>query len=227
LGTAALCLEWPSPAGNTPLGPGPFPNVPMLAVNGGFDMRTPVANAAAIVREFPQGHLLVVPGVGHSVLTADFSFCSQRAVRAWILGTVLPAAAECPRVPAAVKTLAAFPKASPAKAPASTLGVAAKTVREAEAMWLQAVFASNPIAPAGLYGGKLVSTGGGTGFTLTRYSVAPGVVVSGKIRAAFGTPFVFTGTVRVSGPKAAAGTLHVSRTTLSGMLGGRRVSVRL
>jgi pimeloyl-ACP methyl ester carboxylesterase len=226
LGTASLCLEWPSPAGNAPLGAGPFPNVPMLAVNGGFDLRTPVANAAAIVSQFPQGHLIVVPGVGHSVLTTDFSFCSQRAVRSWMLGTTLPATAECPRVPAWIKTLTTFPRVAPPKTPQSTLAVAVKTVHEAEAAWLQALFAQDPIAPAGLYGGKLIVRGGG-GFTLTRYSVAPGVLLSGKINATIGAPSVFTGTVRVSGPKAAAGTLRITRTTLSGTLAGRRVSARL
>ncbi len=226
LGTASLCLEWPSPAGSTPLGAGPFPNVPMVAVNGGFDLRTPVANAAAIVSQFPQGHLIVVPGVGHSVLTTDFSSCSQRAVRAWMLGSTLPAVAECQRVPAWVKTLTTFPKAAPPKTPTSTLAVAAKTVHEAEAAWLQTLFSQVPIAPAGLYGGKLVARGG-EGFTLTRYSVAPGVLVSGKVNATIGAPSVFTGTVRVSGPKAVAGTLRITRTTLSGTLGGRRVSARL
>ena len=226
LGSASLCLEWPSPAGNTPLGPGPFPNVPMLAVNGGFDIRTPVANAAAIVGQFPQGHLLVVPGVGHSVLTTDFSFCSQRAVRAWIQGAILPAAAECPRVPALVGTLAAFPRAVPAKTPRSTIGVAGKTVREAEATWLQTLFSPRPIAPAGLYGGKVVS-GGSSGFTMRRYSVVPGVLVSGRIKVKVGAPFVFTGTVRVAGPKAVTGTLRVTRRTISGTLGGRRVSIKL
>ena len=53
--TPIFCEQWPSPAGNTPLGPGPFPNVPVLAVNGGFDLRTPVANAVTVISQFPQG----------------------------------------------------------------------------------------------------------------------------------------------------------------------------
>src|SRR5439155_10399348 len=39
LGTAYFCEQWPSPAGNTPLGPGAYPNVPVLAVGGGFGLR--------------------------------------------------------------------------------------------------------------------------------------------------------------------------------------------
>jgi pimeloyl-ACP methyl ester carboxylesterase len=224
IGTASLCLEWPSPAGNTPLGVGPFPNVPVLLVNGGYDLRTPVANAAAIARQFPQSHLIVVPGVGHSVLTADFSFCAARAVRQWIQGAALPGSAECPRGPALVKTLTAFPRVS-ARTAQATLSVAVKAVREAEATWLQVLFSSTTLSPAGLYGGALASDS--SGFTLKRYSVAPGVFVSGRITAKIDAPIAFTGTVKVSGPKAVSGTLRVTPTTLSGTLGGRRVSARI
>jgi hypothetical protein len=52
-----------------------------MAVSGGFDMRTPTTSATDVVGRFHQGRLLVVPGVGHSVLGADASFCSQQAVR--------------------------------------------------------------------------------------------------------------------------------------------------
>ncbi len=76
LGNADFCLGWPSPSGGAALGTGPLPNVPMLAVSGGFDLRTPTANAVSVVARFPQGKLLVVPGVGHSTLTADFSGCA-------------------------------------------------------------------------------------------------------------------------------------------------------
>ena len=110
LGTAYFCEQWPSPSGNTPLGPGPYPNVPVLAVSGGYDLRTPTASAIAVISQFPQGRLIVVPGVGHSVLTADFSYCSQRATRQWILGTLeAPTQAACPRVPPLVKILGVFP----------------------------------------------------------------------------------------------------------------------
>jgi len=226
LGTAYFCEQWPSPAGNTPLGPGPYPNVPVLAVDGGFDMRTPVANALSVVNQFPQGRLIVVPGVGHSVLTADFSFCSQSAVRAWILGTLnAPTLAQCPRVPSLAKILGTFPRRPAKRTPKATLGVVSKAVREAEATWLQTLFSGASFAPPGLYGGKLVGEKSGNGFTITRYSIAPGVFVTGKI--AFldvGPPITYKGTVRVSGPAVAAGTLTFDKNAVSGRLGGRRIS---
>ena len=225
LGTAFYCEQWPSPAGNTPLGPGPLPNVPVLAVNGGFDVRTPTSNAVTVVSQFPQGRLLVVPGVGHSVLTTDFSFCSQRAVRAWILGTfVAPTQAQCPRVPPLVKILGALP-AKPAKRTVeATLAAATKTMREAQATWLQLLFSTTNFTPRGLHGGKLANTSNGDGFTLTRYSLAPGVLLTGKINFVdLGPPTTYKGTVKVSGPAAVAGTLSFTKNSVSGTLGGRRV----
>jgi pimeloyl-ACP methyl ester carboxylesterase len=225
LGTAFFCEQWPSPAGNTALGAGPLPNIPVLAVNGGYDVRTPTANALAVISQFPQGRLLVVPGVGHSVLTADFSYCSQRAVRSWILGTlVAPTQAACPRVPPLVKILGAFPGRPGSPTVKSTLAIASKALREAEATWLQLLFSSAEFAPRGLYGGKLVTAKNGNGFTLTRYSIAPGVFVSGKLTLQdIGPPSTYTGTVKVSGSAVVAGTLRVTKNAVSGTLGGRRV----
>jgi pimeloyl-ACP methyl ester carboxylesterase len=225
LGTAFFCEQWPTPSGNTPLAQGPYPNVPVLAINGGYDMRTPTANALAVVDQFPQGRLVVVPGVGHSVLTADISGCSQNAVRAWILGTLnAPTRAMCPRVPSLVKVVGAFPKRPAGPTAATTFTAVKKTLREAESTWLQVLFSAVQFVPRGLYGGKLVNAKQGLAFTLTRYAVAPGVFVSGKVTfATVGPPIVFKGRVRVSGPAAAAGTVRITSNTLVGTLGGRRV----
>jgi pimeloyl-ACP methyl ester carboxylesterase len=225
IGSAFFCEQWPSPAGNTPLGSGPLPNVPVLALNGGFDLRTPVANAISVIDQFPQGRLIVVPGVGHSVVTADFSGCAWNAVREWILGTLAaPTRATCRRVAPLVKILGAFPR-PPKRTIPSTLSIAAKAVREAEATWFQLLFSPRDFAPRGLYGGRLVNASEGLGFTLARYSIAPGVFVTGKISfAEVGPPTTYRGTVRVSGPAVVSGTLKFSKNRVSGTLGGRRVS---
>src|SRR5436190_2321974 len=178
IGTAYFCEQWPSPAGNTPLGPGPLPDVPMIAIDGGFDLRTPVANAEKVVAQFPHGKLLVVPGVGHSVTTADVSGCSQNYVRQWILGTLnAPDQAECAeRVKPLAQLVKVFPK-RPARTVSKTLTVAGQTLREAEAVW----WFQFSTAARGLYGGKLTPTRNGLAFTLARYAAAPGVLLSGKI----------------------------------------------
>ena len=229
-GTAFFCEQWPAPSGNTPLGPGPYPNVPMIAIGGGIDLRTPIANARAILGSFPQGRLVTVPGVGHSVTspTSDTSGCSQRAVRAWILGTLAQTTLNCPRVQPLVKVIGAFPRRPGSRRAAATLAVVGKTIREAQATWWQLLFSSKPVPVGGLYGGKLANAKAGFGFRLTRYSVAPGVSVSGKISFAdVGPPTTYTGTVRVSGAAALAGTLKVSKSgRLTGTLGGHQISGR-
>ncbi len=220
-GNAYTCLDWPSPAGGAQLGAGPLPNVPVLAVSGGFDMRTPTSGAASIVAQFPQGHLLVVPGVGHSVVTADPSGCALQAVRSWMIGGAVPS--QCPRPRPFVTPVPALPapgRAKPAHpaGPLVTYAIASKTLHEAEAIWV----ADTTGTVAGVFGGKLVSAG--RGFTLTRYSLARGVTLSGKIRLAkTNLPLVFEGTVTVAGPGASGGILGLSGNTLRGSLGGRVV----
>ena len=78
----------------------------------------------------------------------------------------------------------------------------------------------------GLYGGSIRSSG--TIFTLKRYSLVPGVQVSGSLqlyRPDTGAilPARFIGSLRVLGTKAAHGRLSVGPNALNGTLGGRRV----
>jgi pimeloyl-ACP methyl ester carboxylesterase len=226
-GTAYFCEQWPSPAGNAPLGAGPLPNVPALVLDGGFDLRTPAASAISVANQFPQGQLIVVPGVGHDVSGADFSGCTWQRVRAWILGT-LPALRrlDCPRVQPLIKILGTFPGRPAHRAPAATLAAVGKTLREAQASWFMSPGAS--FVARGLYGGKLMPSKNTAAFTLTGYSVAPGVTVSGKVSfATIGPPSTYKGTVRVAGPAAAAGKLSITKAgRISGTLGGHRISGR-
>jgi pimeloyl-ACP methyl ester carboxylesterase len=224
-GTAAFCEQWPATTRQTPIAHGPYPNVPVLIVSGGLDLRTPTANAESVLQHFPQGHLLVVPGVGHDPVDADPSACAARELRYWALG--LLTASSCPRAPSIVGTVPAFPRVRGKLTSRSTLAVATKTVTEAEATWAVAFFSSSGLHPAGLYGGTLVPARSGFGFTLARYGIAPGIQVSGRLRSSGQSfPLAFTGSVKVSGRNAAAGSLHVSGKTVSGTLGGRRVAGR-
>ena len=224
LGTAYFCEQWPSPSGRVPLANGPLPNVPVLVLSGGYDLRTPTDSAAAVAAAFPQSKLVVVPGVGHSVLGADITGCAQNAVLQWLSGGAVRAT--CPRVPPFVKILGAFPKLRVSRAAATTAAVVGKGLREAEASWIQSLFAfsGTPLNPSGVYGGKL-TLGQSLAFKLTRYSDTPGVALTGKVTAVpGGLPLHFTGTIRVSGASAAAGTLQIKGNRLVGKLGGRRVS---
>src|SRR5918912_4030906 len=106
IGPAEMCLLWPVQPARPGIGSGPLPNVPVLVLAGDRDLRTPAAKAADVAARFPQGRLLVVPGVGHSVLTADFSGCARAAVTTWLAGCV---PGRCGRVPPLVQPVAAFP----------------------------------------------------------------------------------------------------------------------
>jgi pimeloyl-ACP methyl ester carboxylesterase len=232
IGPAALCLLWPPQARRPGIGAGPLPDVPVLVMAGERDLRTPASNAAAIAARFPQGHLLTAPGVGHSVLGADFTTCSSEAVKTWLNGLVPPA--RCPRSPMLVNPIGAFPTSFAALRPVGaagargrTLAAVAKTVREAAGSWALAVTGfTQARAIAGPYGGVIRSSG--VTFSLSRYSLIPGVQVSGSFQlyrpsAGLPIPARFVGSVRVAGAKAAHGSLTVGRSTLSGRLGGRRV----
>jgi pimeloyl-ACP methyl ester carboxylesterase len=219
-GTAQLCLQWPSSAVGAPPPAGPPPDVPLLVLSGGFDLRTPTASALAVASQFAQGHVLVVPGVGHSVFGADLSLCSQRAVRAWAVGADVPAS--CARVSPLVAPLGPFPVARTHLTAAGTTAAAAATVHEALAAWLQATVAPSSRALAGLYAGKLVADS--DSFTLTRYAIAPGVELTGTLSVNAGTlPFTVDGTVHIGGSAAVAGTLHVSAGRVTRSLGVRAV----
>ena len=217
LGSASTCLGWPTPAAGTSLVPHPLPDVPVLALSGGLDFRTPTAWAASVVAQFPQGHLLVVPGVGHSVLTMDPSGCSATAVIGWMSGSAPPA--RCPRAKAYVSTVAPYPAHLPAHlGPGQTAAVAEQTLQDAEAIWLLALDSGpETVTEPGLDGGSLVASR--RSFRLRSYAITPRVALSGVIRMSRATaPIGFSGSLTVSGPGAAHGTLTLRDGKLVGKL---------
>jgi hypothetical protein len=225
LGNAVLCESWPTPAGGVNLAAGSLPNVPLLALSGGFDMRTPTAGAQSVVAQFPQGKLVVVPGVGHSVTSADWSGCAALAVHDWMLD---PSNNDsCPRPPFLVAPIGAFPhlaRSTRHATPAATFAVASKAVAEAEAAWLFATFSGSDASIPGLTNGALTPIGS-DGFRLTSYGIAAGVTVNGTLKEAErgGVAVKFQGTLKVAGRVAAAGTLQLNAAGLHGKLGGKSV----
>jgi pimeloyl-ACP methyl ester carboxylesterase len=227
-GTWQYCKAWPAPAGGAPLATGPLPDVPVLVLSGDRDMRTPTAGARAVAAGFPRAQVLVVPGVGHSVLTADFSLCTAQNVWAWLSGKALR---KCKRVAPLVAPIARFPASVASMTPVEgvagirgrTLAAVQRTLAEAESAWL----AANGHAAGGVYGGRLTPLSG-LSFTLAGYSEVPGLTVSGMLKHKFTdllSPLgLLAGTITVSGSRAAHGTLHVVGPVVSGTLAGKRVS---
>ena len=207
IGPATYCVSWPSPAGNAPIAAGPLPNVPVLALSGTYDMRTPTSNAAAVVSLFPQGHLLVVPGVGHSVLTTDPSECTANAVRSWLNGQ--PAPARCSATRPYIANVQRIPL-SVGSAPlvSGTSGLRGHTLSAVETT-VQDAFAAEVTAGAAVGGLSAGAVSGSLGtLTLSGYGDVPGVTVSGDLSLKSpkkGAVLVPTGTVTVAGAKAAHG----------------------
>jgi hypothetical protein len=228
-GTAELCRLWPSPAGGAAFEAGPLPDVPVLVLAGDEDLRTPVAAGAETAARFPRGRLLVVPGVGHAVLFADYSLCAFDGVHRWLAGRTPH---RCGRVPPLVAPLGRFPQTVAGTAPVGgpglpgrTLAVVARTIQEAEATFL---FSAGQPLP-GLEGGWL-RTRSAHEFSLAGYSLVPGLAVSGRLEvplfALLGAPLRVSGTITVSGPRAAHGTIGISGRRLAGKLDGKAVSAR-
>jgi pimeloyl-ACP methyl ester carboxylesterase len=229
--SADQCLDWPAPAGVEPATAQPVPNVPVLVLAGDRDVRTPLAEGRAAAGLFPQGRLLVVPGVGHTVMGA--SSCVEDAVRTWIRGGLPPA--RCPRVASTIAPIAPVPRAVSAAKPLGraggrigrTLGATVATLRQAEAAWLTSYPAGWVV---GLEGGLL----DGEDFDVFRYSAysdVHGLAVSGRLafrvtKRGVLAPGSELGIVQVGGASAANGFLQIRRHRIFGLLGGRHVSAR-
>ena len=121
---------------------------------------------------------------------------------------MIPKLYACPRVLPIVKVLGTFPRASTKPSVKSTLAVAAKTLREAEAAWWQ--LAPEATTMRGLFGGKLVGLTNGDGFTLKKYVLSPGVFITGRSSSPTSARLRPTKNDQVTGPRAVAGTLTIS-----------------
>jgi pimeloyl-ACP methyl ester carboxylesterase len=218
-GTARFCSLWPPSGPGAQPGPGPGPDVPVLVLSGGFDMRTPAESARAVGRLFRRARVLVVPGVGHSVLASDSSGCAARAVLTW-LGGAKPA--NCRRVRPVLAVVGRLTPLGQRRVRVErALEAVAATLRSAAAAWYTT---GRPTANAirGLHAG-LLSGQGDFRFALRRFSDVKGVALTGWVEvvaAERGPMLQLLGTVTVSGRRDVRGTVTVSGSRLAGRLGG-------
>jgi len=77
------CEPW-SPTPATPVATGKIV-VPTLIVNGDHDLSTPLEWAQDELKFLPKGHLVVVPGAGHSTQSRAFSDVGRKAVADFLL----------------------------------------------------------------------------------------------------------------------------------------------
>jgi pimeloyl-ACP methyl ester carboxylesterase len=239
--TASACAYWPFATA----APEPLittePDVPTLIISGADDMRTPTANATAVAAMIPDATVVVVPQTGHSVLTTEFSSCAQSAVDSFFAGTTIETTCKPRRLPAYLHAAAAQPASvADDRPPAGTHGAAGHTAaavglslawssREfAESLFETLIGSVNPAFNRGLggvYGGFVKETTAKSSQKVTEafhdFSYMPGVALSGTFVSGVGT-------LKVSGPGAAAGSLTAtSPNDFSGTLGGHHVHFKM
>jgi pimeloyl-ACP methyl ester carboxylesterase len=226
------CAFWPYTTPAPAPAREPFPSVPTLILSGADDLRTPTANAREVAAQISGSQLVVVPEVGHSVLSSDLSGCAGKALQALFKPTpVKPCAGGLEILgllklaPLAPSSLASVPPAHgshgrPGKTLAAVGLTLADLVREITVQTLGALESGDIGGLGSLRIGGLRAGWAGTqqaALVLHDYSYVPGVTVSGKVAA---NEVV----LHVSGPAAAGGTLRLgSHHRLAGTLGGEHV----
>ncbi len=224
-GLLPLCVGWLT-ASPAPVAAGPVPAVPLLAINGRSDLRTPFEDAAGVAGRVPGAQLLPVPNVGHSVLGSDPTDCAKNAIATFFSGQPVP---QCP--PTA-------PRFAPTPRPPTRAtrldpyaGIKGKVGRTVEALRLTVNDARSQVLGQALALGRTPFGAGGLrsgsvkvlrdGLSLRNYEYVPGVRISGTLLDRGTSRF------RVSGRQASRGTVQVTSTLqVSGRLGGRTVSTR-
>lgn len=224
--TIRMCVEWPA-AAEAPVTPaGPFPDVPVLIMNGENDLRTPLAWAEEVADRFPRS-TLVTDAVGHSVLFA--SECAQAAVEAFFSGRAPDSCRRRRRVP--LRELP--PRSLEELRPLGSRGLRGRTIRAFESTLRD--IASRLQGELVSFDGKAVRAGGLRGgwirvarrSTLGGYLYVPGVRVSGTIRIEPGRRGLIGGEFTLSGRDAARGRVQLRGGRLVGALDGARVKARL
>ena len=224
-----LCRLWPAASAEPVPGPGPLPDVPTLLLEGEYDLRTPVEAARLAARQLPRSSLVVVPGAGHSVLSADTPGCAGRAFARFMAGRLL--SAPCPRrrlerpsapPPAALRAVTPVPgiPGHAGRTAAALRLTLADVSADSEA---SVVRRRGRIRGGGLRRGSYVL--GPRFLRLRGVSLVTGVRVAGLLRR-LGGPSQ-SGTLRITGRRAARGAVRVEGRRFVGTLGGRRVSGRL
>ena len=228
LGNADLCVDWPTPAGGTPRSQSaPYPDVPMLALSGGFDMRTPTAGAAVGRRAVPAGPPARRPRRRPQRRSPPTRPAAPiHAVRNWILDATPFRPRRARGRSSSSRRSPPYPPATTPRhlGPAATYAIASKTLREAEASWLL-VDGAPPFAlrRRALRAGSSSRRQLRVQARLVR--IAPGVTISGPVRISRTATCRSRSTARspCSGASASAGVLGLVKSSLKGTLGGKHV----
>jgi hypothetical protein len=225
----SLCGRWPEAPTDPALGPGPLPDVPVLLLAGGQDLRTPAESAQHVAALFAHATLVTVPRAGHSVLGGDLSGCANKAFAAFFANRPVNTACRRGRelfeiAPPPPTSLDQVPRAPGVPGRAGRAVAALKLALEDVASGLLAELfggsgASGLARGGGLRGGTYRI--GKRGLELHRLEFVPGVRISGTLRSGKRS----RSRLRLSGSGTPHGLLTLHQGRLRGRLGGRRVNV--
>jgi pimeloyl-ACP methyl ester carboxylesterase len=224
------CLGWRNATAAPPAPIGTLPAVPTLVLSGGGDLRTPLEDAKATAARLPlTPQIVVVPWVGHSVLTSELAqeSCAAHALAAFFAGAVIPG---CTTQKAPISLARRAPNGLSSQRTFGTLtgrlgrtvGAAIDTLTDVRREVLyETMEGETPTRVGGLRGG--FATVSSTGVQLRRVRYVPGVEVSGS------APEGGTTTLHVRGGGALRGTVTVSADLqrVSGRLGDKPFSIAL
>jgi pimeloyl-ACP methyl ester carboxylesterase len=208
-----LCTAWPPTPRPEPVAYA-GPNVPVLILSGRDDLRTPLEDARRTAAQYPNAQLLAVPGVGHSVLRSDPSGCAVTGLVAFLRGQTVAKCSGPPPLVAVPYAPATIGKLRPTRLsglPGRTLS--AITVALTGIGFDTAGQVRDRYRLPGLRAGYVRVTR--TALTLHDVEWIRGVSIAGRLDARG------RGTVTVTGPNAAPGTVTFTRRGASGTLGGR------
>jgi pimeloyl-ACP methyl ester carboxylesterase len=96
-----LCLHYPRPRFPSQLRPpyhGPFPDVPVLMLNGDIDLNTPLESATRAKKNWPNSVFLTIKDATHVTLAS--SQCAVRTAVSFLQNPVLPGPRTCASPPA-------------------------------------------------------------------------------------------------------------------------------
>ena len=246
------CIGWPKPnVAEPPFPGGKFPNVPVLVLNGDFDLRTDLYQARQVAANFPNSTYVEVPNAGHVTAIYDADACPSVIARRFI--TTLDAGdTSCvKRTPEhrAVQQFAEYAADAPQALVAGKNDESTARDRRAAYVAMESVadvvdrwYAIPGYTGAGLYGGQFgMYTTSGYPFVdriwslkLTHLKWTRDIQVTGTGTMQRGRgPAQMTLTIRGAG--TAKGSLEMSWTTrtpmamasITGTIGGRTVDLKV
>jgi hypothetical protein len=207
------CSRWPE-AAQPPALEGldrPFPDIPVLVLEGDEDLRTPLEVGQRLAARFPRATVVQVPKTAHAVV--GLAPCLNKVFTRWFRDQAL--GAPCAKNKRAERVRQAF-KGKVGGEPGRTAAAVAFTAEDV-AHELGFLFGFRGVHTGGLRGGVFFQRAGKV--HLKGVVVVPGVKVSGILARGR--------TLRISGRSAAHGKLLFDGRTLRGRLGGKRVTARV